>query len=321
MRHFGSVYLRPGSILLVKARALLVEEGLIGAVISLPANLLRNPALPMILLVLEHGRKAIRMVDATDLSVRGRRWNTMGADEICEVLARLEVDSVHSADIPVEAVIAADCELNPARYLAKEIEMTNPTPLVELAHSIDRGISFKAVDLDNLGTGEDTGISYLPVSEVGFGRVGSNLPHLAELDVKLERARLADGDLVVTKTSMPIRAAVADAPEGKTVIASGNLFIVRLDKVRVDPYFLAAFFASKDGEQVLSRIVRGSALLTISVSGLRDLNVPLPPMEVQKRIAARFKGALDEIAALESEIEGARVSAASAYGEEMLAIR
>lgn len=258
----------------------------------------------MILLVLEHGRKAIRMVDATDLSVRGRRWNTMGADEICEVLARLEVDSVHSADIPVEAVIAADCELNPARYLAKEIEMTNPTPLGELAHSIDRGISFKAVDLDNLETGEDTGISYLPVSEVGFGRVGSNLPHLAELDVKLERARLADGDLVVTKTSMPIRAAVADAPEGKTVIASGNLFIVRLDKVRVDPYFLAAFFASKDGEQVLSRIVRGSALLTISVSGLRDLNVPLPPMEVQKRIAARFKGALDEIAALESEIEG-----------------
>lgn len=87
MRHFGSVCLRPGSILLVKARALLVEEGLIGAVISLPANLLRNPALPMILLVLEHGRKAIRMVDATDLSVRGRRWNTMGADEICEVLA------------------------------------------------------------------------------------------------------------------------------------------------------------------------------------------------------------------------------------------
>ena len=72
---------------------------------------------------------------------------------------------------------------------------------------------------------------------------------------------------------------------------------------------------------MLSRIVRGSALLTISVSGLRDLNVPLPPMEVQKRIAARFKGALDEIAALESEIEGARVSAASAYGEEMLAIR
>ena len=138
---------------MVKARALLVEEGLIGAVISLPANLLRNPALPMILLVLEHGRKAIRMVDATDLSVRGRRWNTMGADEICEVLARLEVDSVHSADIPVEAVIAADCELNPARYLAKEIEMTNPTPLGELAHSIDRGISFKAVDLDNLGTG------------------------------------------------------------------------------------------------------------------------------------------------------------------------
>ena len=300
-----------------KARAQFVEAGLVKSVIGLSPNLLRNTSVSLTMLVLGHGCNTIRMVDATDLSVHGRRWNTMGSDEINEVLNRLANDTPYSADVAVEAISAADYELSPSRYLAKDIEMVNPTPLEDLALSIDRGVGIKAAELDNLTTKENTGISYLPVSEVGIGMVGSGLPHLAALDPKLKKARLYDGDLVVTKISMSIRAAVADIPEGETVIVSGNLYIIRLDKERIDPYFLAAFLASEDGEKSLSRIVKGTSLPTISASGLRDLKVPLPSLGVQKSIAARYEAALDEIEVLSSRIEKAKESVASAYDEGM----
>lgn len=300
-----------------KARSQFVEAGIIESVIALPPNLLRNTSVSLTMLVLGHGCKAIRMVDATDLSVHGRRWNTMGPDEIVEVLNRLADDTSCSADIAVEAISAADYELSPSHYLAQDIEMVNPTPLGDLALSIDRGVGIKAAELDNLATKENTGISFLSVSDVGIGRVGSGLPHLATLDPKLEKARLCDGDLVITKTSMSIRAAVAEIPASETVIVSGNLYILRLDKERINPYFLSAFLASEDGERSLDRIARDTTLPTISASGLRGLKVPLPPMEVQKSIAVRYEAALDEIEVLSSRIEKAKESAAGAYDEGM----
>ncbi len=300
-----------------RARALLAEEGLVRAVISLPANLLRNTSVPLTMLVLGKGGDAVRMVDATDLSVRGRRWNAMSGDQVAEVLSRLGSDSARSATVGTEAFAAADWELCASRYLARDVQMPNPTALGDLAIAIDRGISIKAADLDELETSEDTGISYLPVSEVGYGRVGTGLLHLQSTDAKLEKASLRSGDLVVTKTSMPIRAAVAEVPAGQTVIASGNLFIVRLDTERVDPYFVAAFLASEDGRESLQRIVKGTTLPTITASGLRGLSVPLPPMDAQRAVAARYRASLDELERLEARVRQAKAEAARAYAEGM----
>lgn len=298
-----------------RARALLLQEGLVRAVISLPANLLRNTSVSLTMLVLGRGSGDVRVVDATDLCARGRRWNAMSQDHIAEVLRRLGNDCAHSASVAVQAMCAADSELSACRYLARDVQMVNPTALGDLALAIDRGVSIKAADLDELQTSEDTGVSYLPVSEVGVGRVGAGSLSLAGVDPKLAKATLRSGDLVVTKTSMPIRTAVADIPEGRTVIASGNLFIVRLDVERVDPYFVAAFLASDDGRESLLRIVKGSTLPTITASGLRGLKVPLPTMDVQRRVAARYRAALDELELLEAKVKAAKADAARAYAE------
>ena len=110
---------------------------------------------------------------------------------------------------------------------------------------------------------------------------------------------------------------MADVPDGQTVLANGNLYIIRLDTSRVDPHFVAAFFASEDGKAALERMVVGTAIPNLPLRNLKEIEVPVPPMERQRDVSERYQACLDEIEVLKIRVEKARASAASAYEEEM----
>lgn len=299
------------------ARCHFAEGGRLEAVVALPARLFSHTAIASTMVVFGDGSKGVRMVDATDLTVPGRRYDSMGPDEIAEAMRRLSEDGPMSKVVSDEALAAHNWSLAPQRYLRREVELENATPLGDLAVAIERGAGLRAAELDELETPEDTGISYLPVSSVADGRVGGDLPHIASLDPRHDRACLKDGDLVMTKIGSPVRVAVAEVPEGQTVVATGNLYVVRLDTERIDPYFLAAFLSSDDGQELACGLATGTTIPTIALRDLRGLEVPVPPMDVQRRVAERYQAALDEIEVHKVRLERARSAAAGAYDEEM----
>ena len=138
------------------------------------------------------------------------------------------------------------------------------------------------------------------------GRVGSDLPHLEEFDSKYEKACLRSGDIVLTKMGVPPRLAVAEIPDGETVIATGNLYIIRLDTDRMNPYFVAAFLSSENGRELIERRMAGTTIPTLSLLELKNLEIPELPFEVQDRIAKRYQAALDDIEILKLKIEKAQ---------------
>lgn len=299
-----------------RARAHFARSGRLEAVVALPARLFSNTSVASTMVVFGDGSKGVRLVDATDLSVSGRRTDDMGTDEIAEVLKRLAEDGPMSRLVGADELEAHDWSLAPQRYLRRKVELENATPLGEAVVTIERGVSLSASKLDGLETSEDTGLSYLPVSALVDGRVEGDLPHITSLDPKWRRARLRDGDVVMTKNGSPVRVAVIEVPEGQTIVATANLYILRLDTSRVDPHFLAAFLSSGDGRELVDGLATGSVIPTIALRDLRGLEIPVPPMDAQRRVAARYRAALDEVEAHKAKLKLAREAVAGAYAEE-----
>ena len=153
------------------------------------------------------------------------------------------------------------------------------------------------------------------MSDISDGCIGDDLPHLRELDSKTKKQWLRTGDLIVSKNGAPFKIAVAEVPEGKTILANGNLYIIRLDTERIDPYFVAAFLASDDGKELMERMVVGTTIPNLPLRNLKDIQLPVPDKNVQDAVARRYRARLDEIEVLKIKLEKARIGAASAYDE------
>lgn len=296
-----------------QARKYFVDNGMIKAIIALPSNLFASTAIPTTLIVLGKNGGEIRMVDATDLVVPGRRRNTLGSDEIDEVLDRLTRDGESSTTVSKEDIANKDYNLYPSRYLGRDLNLENPTKLGDLAVSIERGARIPAQELDELTIDSDSRITYLRLSDISDGRISDDRPRLRQIDCDTERYWLKTGDLIVSKNGAPFKIAVAEIAENDIVLANGNLYIIRLNTDIIDPYFIAAFLSSDDGKEALERYVVGTAIPNLPLKNLKELQIPVPPMEKQKEIALAYRASLDEIEILKIKLAKARVSMADAY--------
>lgn len=296
-----------------QTRKYFVDNGMIKAVVALPSNLFPCTSIPTTLVILGKSNGSIRMVDATDLSVPGRRRDTIGPDEIDEILTRLSRDGESSTMVTKEWLSEADYNLYPTRYLGRDISLENPMKLGDLALSIERGARIPARDLDELTIDEESCITYLRLSDIADGRIGNDRPRLRQIDSDTERCWLKTGDLVISKNGAPFKVAVAEVPDGDIILANGNLYIIRLDTNIIDPYFVAAFLSSEDGREILERYVVGTAIPSLPLKNLKNIQVPVPSMEKQRTIAKTYQSSLDEIEVLKIKLDKARVSASEAY--------
>lgn len=301
----------------IQTRRYFVENGMVRAAIALPERLLTGTTIPLTVLVLGRNAGPIRLVDATDLATPGRRTNTLPDDAISIIEARLAQDSDMSRLASREELAARDYSLYAPRYLYEAPDLVNPISLGDLAVSMERGAFIRASDLDDLTTPEDTGISFLQLANITDGTISDDLPHLKSVDPSTERQWLRSGDLILSKNGAPFKVAVADIPDGRTVLASGNLYIIRLDIERVDPYFVAAFLASEDGKRSLECMSVGTTIPSLSLRNLRSVQVPVPDMETQRRVAERYRADLDQIAVLKIRLDSARAALSASYDEVM----
>ncbi len=300
-----------------RARRYFVDNGMIETVIALPGNLFQGTFIPTTAMILGNNDGAIRMVDASDLSIEGRRWDSIGKDEIDEIASRIGEDGVFSCMVDRQTLAATEYSLCPSRYQGREIDLENPTSIEDITVAIERGSGYRANELDAMTTSEDTGFSYLKLGDIADGIISSELTNLIGLDQKTEKQWLRTGDLVISKNGAPFKIAVADIAEGRKVLANGNLYILRVDSEKADPYYVAAFLASEDGKELMNREVVGTAIPNLPVSNLKRLKIALPPLSEQKRIGALYHARLDNIEVLRIKLEKARIALGETYRESV----
>ena len=132
-----------------------------------------------------------------------------------------------------------------------------------------------------------------------------SFPYLKEIPPKMEKYCIKSGDLILSKNGSPFKVAVAEVPEGRKILASGNLFVIQLDTDKVNPYYIKAYLTSNEGIAALKSIVVGATIPNIGVAQLNTLPIPLIEKEKQDDIAAQYLAKIDEINLLKRKIEKA----------------
>ncbi|WP_288219366.1 N-6 DNA methylase [uncultured Adlercreutzia sp.] len=296
------------------ARRTFIEGGMICAVVALPESLFSYTNIPTVLFVLGRNEGAIRMVDASAMCASGRRGSAIDDESLEMILEAMRADSPFSRLVDRADIERADWSLSPARYLGREIKLVNATPLSKLVESIDRGaVGLNRHALDELATDENTNIRYVQVADVKDGCIVDDLMRLGSLDEPLRHHALKDGDVLVSRAGSPFKVAVAEIVDEVTVVPAGNFFVLRLDQSKIDPYFLAAFLSSDDGQETLERIAGGTTFPTISQRNLEKMKVPVPSPDMQALIAAKFRAAIDQVAALRIALDRATVAIREVY--------
>lgn len=287
-------------------RRYLIESGMIECVISMPSKMFSVTNIPTSLIIFSHGNQKIRLIDATNMCQKGRRQNEFSDENIQTILKAMTDDSEYSKAISVTGLEKNEYNLNLSRYHnAEKGTIENGIPFKDVINSITRGVHCTARELDAMASEHVTDIQYLKLSNIQDGIIEDNLPYLDNIEPKFEKYCLKNNNLILSKTGAPYKVAVAIVPDGKKILANGNLYIIDVDETKVNPYYLKAFFESEHGAAALHSISVGSVIPNIGVDKLKKLLIPVPAIEEQERIAQRYQAVMDEIAVLKLKLEKA----------------
>ena len=286
-------------------RKYFVESGMIEAVISMPKKLFSFTNIPTSLVVFSHGNNGVRLIEASNICHHGRRQNEFSSEDIQTIVDALSADSEFSRVITLEELRGNDYTLNLGRYLTNREVIENGVPFGEVIKRITRGAPLTAHQLDEMVSHQVTNMQYLMLANIQDGLIDEKLPYLTGIESKYEKYCLKNDDLILSKNGYPYKVAVASVKEGQQVLANGNLYIIEIDKNRANPFYLKAFFESEHGVSALKSITVGATLPSIGVESLKNLVIPLPPLEEQNRIAQKYRATLDEISVLKLKLENA----------------
>lgn len=298
-----------------RIREFFVRNGLIETVITLPSKLFDYTSISTTMMVFSKGNKTIRMINAENICEQGRRQNVITESDIERIMNLLAEDADEAVTVNLKTIQENDFVLNPSRYLDSPMKIEDGVKFGTVVKRITRGAPIKAQDLDQMVSEETTDTQYVMLANIQNGMISDELPYLKELSLKYDKYCIGNKNLLLSKNGAPFKVAVAEVEEGKKLLGNGNLFIIELDEEKVNPYFIKAFFDSEVGSLSLKSIAVGSAMPNISVESLKNLMVPLPPMEKQNEIATLYQAKIDEIKVLQLKIQKAQNELKGIFGE------
>lgn len=114
---------------------------------------------------------------------------------------------------------------------------------------------------------------------------------------KSTKGKIKKNDLLICKDGALTGkvALVRDELNGQKAMVNEHLFIVRCDKIETQKYLFNFFFLSF-GQLLLKENITGSAQGGLNSTNLKNIKIPLPPLDIQQKI-------VDECEVVDSEYE------------------
>ena len=287
------------------ARKYFIENGYLEAVIALPERMFESTTIPTTMIIISRNNERTMLVDATGMCEKGRRFNTFTDAQIEQIAFAITHETPNSRFVSQRELIDNDYVINPTRYLTEDIVVENGVPFTTIIKSITRGAPLKASELDEMVSEEPTDYQYLMLANIQRGQIDAELPYIKGIQDSQRKYCLKNHALILSKNGAPFKVAVAEVPEGKTILANGNLYIIEIDEEKADPYFVKAFLESEKGIALLKSITVGATIPNIGVEALKKMPIPQIPLEEQRVLAARYLAKTDEIALLQRKLQKA----------------
>lgn len=280
----------------ISIRKMLIEEGVIEAVILMPENLFTSTNISTIMLVLSKNNKKITMVDASNTFTKGRRVNTLSKNNIKKIYEACVKESDISRKVLLSEIRKQEYILNPLRYtnISNVYETIDGVSLGDVCLSINRGSMITSAELDNLVTEKNTKFHYLMLQNIKNGIIDENLPNLIKIDSKYEKYCIKDKCLIISKIS-PFKVSMARIKNGELILANGNLYFLEIDEKKANPIYVQVFLQSERGISLLNKFSKGAAMKSISIQDLKSIMIPNIPLAKQKQIAEEYMNIEEEL--------------------------
>lgn len=161
--------------------------------------------------------------------------------------------------------------------------------LNELCSSIIVGINkFNDTEAENFV--EASLLTGQSLNDNGFLHVNTDTTKTIFVDQDLiEKKKLKAGDIVFLAKGTNLRAAiVTPEQEQLNLFAPATCLVIKVNTSLVLPEFLTVFLNSEYGQAVLTSLNKGTVIMNIPVSGLKDIEINLPEFSKQEIIAQAF---------------------------------
>ena len=284
-----------------------VEKGLVEAVIALPEGLFSDTNIATTMIVFSHGNKSVKMVEKTNYNI----MSIAGYEE--RILEGLESDTDYSKTVSLSELRDNDYVLNYNRYMTPNIKFKNCKKLGDFIVSIRRGVSYKEVPREKIY--ETFPVPCLSLSNIQNGLIDDDLsdvflPNETIQSNAFSKTILKENDLIISKSGQPYKIAVFSEPQPKPwgkdpVVPSGNMYVIELDTNRINPYYVKVFLESQQGKALLNSRSNQATIINISRKELENLDIPVPPLNVQNRIAKEYLSRVDEYKVCKLKLEDA----------------
>ncbi len=153
------------------------------------------------------------------------------------------------------------------------------------------------------------------------GRINlETMPHARLDEEKFAGHLLKLGDLVISRSGR-IGTTAMFSGYHKPVLPGAFLIRFRLDTESADPLFYCYYFNSEEGQQRLHSVAQGAAQQNINITNVRKIAVPLPPLEIQRRVSAFVSYYDDLIATNQRRIDLLEEAARRLYREWFVHLR
>lgn len=152
-------------------------------------------------------------------------------------------------------------------------------PVSELATQVDYGVTAPA-------SKDPIGPKMLRITDLQEAGVNwPAVPHCSDTTKGVEARRLKAGDIVFARTgSIGNSLMIRECPDG--AVFASYLIRLRVQPEVADPGYVSHFFRSPGYWRQITSASDGGVQKGVNASKLKQLLVPLPPIEAQRRIAA-----------------------------------
>ena len=302
-------------------RKYFIENGYIESIILLPENILIGSSVSLALIVFSKGNKKIRFVDASNFYTKERRKKgdrlnptkkILEENNIRDIFKFLNSDNSEiSISKGIEEFSENDYNLDVIENIEVIPEFENSKKIKELIDKkiikdIIRGSQISLDELKDLRSHEETPYIYLTLSNIndGFIEYENIEDYLKKIPEKQEKFCIKNNVFLISKIgNPPYKFVVAQIPENRKIIASGNFAIIEVNEKKLNPWYLAAFFTTDIGVKVLKKAYIGVNFSSLSIKKLEEIAIPVPSIEEQNRIAQRYIDAITEIKNMKKDLK------------------
>lgn len=292
-----------------EARKYFIDNGYVESIVILPRKMYSSIGINIAMVVLSKGNKEVHLVNAESVYKKGRRQNEFTEEHIQKIFNASKNDTEISITVANEKFVDEDYSLMPERFFVNpDQNIENGKYLGDLV-TINRSAMITASELDKLTVIDNREVDtyYLRLSEIHDGVISKILPKISHIDEKQEKLLLMQDDIILSRNGYPFKMALFNMQEKDAkVLPVGNLYVLRVDKEKINPVYLKAYLESQQGVANLKGMLTGVAMQVISTERLKQLLVPVPPMEEQNKIAEKYLAIMDEIEVLNLKINAAK---------------